>query len=164
MTYLDTPKRWHFANWSPLGWLETVIKLVAFAAAISGFINSLAKSEFVAPGGLRLIQVLVLGVLSLGLTLGIVDRYKQREIIAMIFILINNVAHWGMVIALLRLPGPGSALLIFAGLMLLGDLIKLYWLRRSGYTQDGYSPALMYGLVGTYAVGYIIVLLLGLVT
>lgn len=162
MTANNTPKQWHIANWSALGWIETGIKLVAFVAAILALFNALSSGTFSPPTGARLIQVIVLVVLALGLTAGIFDRYSQREIIAMIFIIINNVAHWGMVYALFTSPGPGSLLLIFAGLMLLGDLVKIYWLRVSGYTQGGYPQSVLYGLTGTFVVGYLIILVLAL--
>ena len=162
MTSSSTQKAWHIANWSPLAWLETAIKLVGLAAAVIALVNALSGGVFTAPSGARLIQVIVQAVLALGLTAGIADRYKQREIIAMIFVLINNVGHWGMVYALLTTPGPGNLLLVFAGFLLLGDLVKLMWLRTSGYTQDGYPQSVLYGLVGVYVVGYIIILLLAL--
>ena len=164
MTSNDTPQHWHIANWSPLGWLETGIKLVAQVAAIIALVNALSGGTFAAPAGARLIQVIVLAVLALGLTAGIYDRYVGREIIAMAFILLNNVAHWGMVYALLTKPGPGTLLLIFAGLMLLGDLVKLYWLRVSGFTVRNYSRATLFGLTGFYVAGYVIILLLALAT
>lgn len=162
MSNASAEKRWHVANWSPLGWLETGIKLIAFVAAILALINALSSGTFTAPSGARLIQVIVLAVLALGLTAGIADRYNQREIIAMGFILLNNIAHWGMVYALLTIPGPATLLLIFAGLMLLGDLVKIYWLRVSGYTQGGYPQSVLYGLTGIYVVGYVLILLLAL--
>lgn len=164
----STAKTWHIANWSPLGWLETAIKLVALMVAIIALANALSSGVFTTPSGARLAQVIVLAILALGLTVGIADRYKQREIIAMIFVLINNVGHWGMVYVLLitvtseRSLKPDDLLPVFAGLMLLGDLIKLVWLRVTGHTQDGYPQSVLYGLVGVYVVGYIIILLLAL--
>ncbi len=162
MTAHNTSKQWHIGDWSALGWLETGIKLIAFIAAILALINALSNETFSAPSGVRLIQVIVLAVLSLGLTVGIVDRYSQREIIAMIFILINNLAHWGMVYALLTVPGPGNLILVFTALMILGDLVKIFWLYVSGYTQNGYPQSILYGLTGTFVVGYLIIFLLAL--
>ncbi len=156
---MTTAKQWHISNWSALGWLETGIKLLAFLAAILALINALSRGTLTVPAGARLVQVIVLLVLALGLLAGLADRYNQREIIAMGFILLNNLAHWGIVYALLTIPVPTSLLLIFAGLMLLGDLVKVYWLRVSGYTQDGYPQSILFGLTGVYVVGYIILLI-----
>ena len=162
MTSTTPPKQWYVANWSALGWLETGIKLVAFAAAILALIQALSSGTFNAPSGTRLVQGIILAFLALGLFGAIFERYMQREIIAMIFVLVNNVVHWGMVYALLTLPGPASLLLIFATLMLLGDLVKIYWLRVSGFTQDGRPQSIFYILTGGYIVGYAIILLLAL--
>ena len=162
MTLINAPKKWHVANWSPLGWLETGIKLIAFVSAIFALIQALSNGTFISPSGTRLIQVIILVFLALGLFGAIFERYMQREIIAMIFVLVNNIAHWGMVYALLTIPGPGTLLLIFAGLMLLGDLVKIYWLRVSGFTQDGRPQSIFYILTGGYVVGYVIILLLAL--
>ena len=159
---MTTAKQWHVTNWSALGWLETAIKLIAFGTAFLALIQALSNGIVTAPSGTRLIQVIILAFLSLGLIGAIFERYMQREIIAMIFVLFNNIAHWGMVYALLTLPGPGTLLLIFTGLMLLGDLVKVYWLRVSGFTQDGRPQSIFYILTGSYVVGYAIILLLAL--
>ncbi len=156
-------KQWHVADWSTLGWLETGIKLLAHIAAIVALINALSSGIITAPTGTRLVQVIVLALLSLGLLGAILDRYMGREIIAMVFVLINNVAHWGMVYALLTTPGPGGLLLIFAGLMLLGDLVKEYWLYTSKFTQYGLSTKVMMSLTGVFVVGYAIILILALI-
>lgn len=157
-------KQWHFSNWSPLGWLETVIKLVAQVAAIIALVNALSSGTFSSPSGVRLVQVVVMAILALLLTFAIVDRYMEREIFAMIFVLINNIAHWGMVYALLTTPGPGSLLLIFTALMALGDLIKVRWLIVSKFSVRGTSTKVMVGLASTFVIGYLIVLLLALVS
>ncbi len=155
-------KRWYIGNWSSLGWLETVIKVTAFVVAISTLGTALSTGSFMAPTGGRLVQVIVLGFLSLGLTAAIFERYMQREIIAMVFVLVNNVAHWGMVYALLTLRDIGNALPIFASLMLGGDVVKLVWLYVSGYTQDGIPQRIFYILTIGFIIGYVIICLLAL--
>ncbi|MGA8206062.1 MAG: hypothetical protein WB812_16225, partial [Woeseiaceae bacterium] len=93
----------------------------------------------------------------------IVERFMQREIIAMVFVLINVVAHWGMVYALLTEPGPGSLLPLFALFMLIGDLIKLRFFSVTDFIAHTYSTVpiwLPYALVGFYIVGYTALILL----
>jgi hypothetical protein len=157
-----TTKQWHVSDWSPLGWLETGIKLLAHVAAIIALVNALSSGTRAAPQGTRLIEVIVLGILALFLLLAIVDRYQDREIIAMAFVLVNVVAHWGMVYVLLTTPGPGSLLLIFALLMMIGDLVKIRWLFVSRFTSRGLSTQAMVGLVSMFVVGYLILVLLSL--
>ncbi len=158
----SSPKPWHYADWSPLGWLETVIKAVAFIIAFIALVNALTGGTAAAPVGWEWVIVILLGLLALGLTAAIVERYNQREIFAMGFVLVNVVAHWGMVYSLLTVPGPGGLFLLFVSLMLIGDVVKLVWLRVSGYSQVGVPASVMYGLTGFYAAGYLILVLLTL--
>jgi hypothetical protein len=157
-----TGKKWHVASWPPLAWLETVIKLIALILGIVALVQTLADGVFALPAGLRLAQFIVLAFLSLGLVAAILDRLAEREIVAMIFVVINNLGHWGMVVALASEPGPGGLLLAFAGLMLLGDVVKLAFLRLHDFSVRDTSPAVLYGLTSVYVVGYLVILLLEL--
>jgi hypothetical protein len=78
----------------------------------------------------------------------------------MIFVLVNNVAHWGMVYALVAPPGAGSLLTAFAGLMLGGDLVKLVFLAVSDFTVRDTPRSVLYGLTLAYVVGYVVILAL----
>lgn len=155
--------KWHFSDWSLLGWIETGIKLVGLVAAILALIMAWMGGTFTAPEGVRLIEVIVQAVLAVLILAAIADRYTEKEITAMIFVVINNIGHWGMLYALLTLPGPGSMLQVFAALMLVGDLIKLYWLRTSGFTVRGYSTSVLIGLTMVFVVGYSALLVLSFV-
>lgn len=146
------------AAWPPLAWLETIIKLLALALGIDALLGALAAGSFALPAGPALLQFLILLLLSLGLLAAIADRLAGREIIAMIFVLINNLGHWGMTLALAA--GVTVSLAAFAGLMLLGDLVKIWFIRRHQFTVRGYSAALLYGLTSTYILGYAALLLL----
>jgi hypothetical protein len=84
---------WHVAQWPPLAWLETLIKLIALVVAVVALIDSLAAGEFALPNGLRLAQLIVMTILSLGLVVAIFDRIAEREIVAMLFVILNNLGH-----------------------------------------------------------------------
>ncbi|MEO8612118.1 MAG: hypothetical protein ABI690_29745 [Chloroflexota bacterium] len=178
-------KHWHVGNWTGLGWLETGIKLVAHLVAFIALAWSFRPwdlgigygTELSMPGGPYLIQVILLAILALGLTAAIADRYLEKETIAMIFVLINVVAHWAMVLSLLVVPHdsllvatawrpwdllPWRLLPIFIGLMLLGDLIKIVFLVRTKFTVRGYNPRLLVYLTGSVAVLEAILLVLSL--
>lgn len=156
-----TAQNWYVGRWTGLALVETVLKLAGLAAAILALLQALGGAP-VAPSGARLLQTLTLGVLALGLTAAIGDRLIEREIIAMGFVLLNNVGHWGMVFALLRSPPPGALLLIFAGLFLLGDLVKVRWLLTSGFTVRNLPTRTLVALTLFYAIGYAFILLLAL--
>jgi hypothetical protein len=156
------PASWHFAEWPTLAWLETVIKLFALLLAIITALRAIQRWTFGFPSGLQLVEWIIMLVLSLGLAVAILDRIQNREIIAMGFILLNNLGHWGMTYALMTDPGPGSLLAVFAALMLLGDLVKLVFLRVHSYTVRDLPKSVMYGLTAFYVIGYIALLLLEL--
>ena len=156
-------KRWHVASWPPLAWLETVIKLAAITIGIIALVQALSGGAFDPPGGLQLAQLIILAVLSLGLLFAIFDRLVEREIVAMVFVLLNNLGHWGMVVALSFAPGPGRLLLAFAGLMLLGDLVKLVFLKVHDFSVRDTPKAMLYGLTSAYVVGYALIVLFELV-
>ena len=121
----QTTTNWHVASWPPLAWLETGIKLAALGVAIAGAANAVKEGGWIWPTGWPLAQFVVLGLLALGLLAGIYDRLQDRELIAMGFVILNNVGHWGLFLALATTKGPGGALPLFAGLMLAGDVVKL---------------------------------------
>ncbi len=164
-------KRWHVAPWPPLAWLETVIKVAALVVGVIALVQALSTGvrwlpgglPGWSPGGLRLAQLIILALLSLGLVAAIFDRLAEREIVAMAFVVLNNVGHWGMVVALASKPGPGGTLLAFAGLMLLGDLVKLVFLRVHDFSVRDTPKAVLYGLTSAYVVGYLVILLLELI-
>lgn len=157
-----TAKSWYIGNWSGLALIETLLKLAGLAAAIIALIQAFSGTP-VSPTGTQLLQVLTLGILALGLVGAIGDRLIEREIIAMGFVLLNNIGHWGMVFALLRSPLPGALLLIFAGLFLLGDLVKVRWLLTSGFTVRNVPTRVLLALTLFYVAGYAFILLLALV-
>lgn len=156
-------RQWHVAPWPPLAWLETGIKLVAIALGVLALVQALNAGSFALPAGVRLVQLAVLALLSLGLAVAILDRYIEHELVAMAFVILNNLGHWGMVVALASIPGPGVLLPLFAGLMLAGDLVKVVFLRVHDFSVRDTPRVALYGLTLVYVVGYLAILLLELV-
>jgi len=144
---------WHFYNWSFLGWLETGIKAVALIIGIRAFWLSRVSQIWLIPSGIQLIQWITLGLLSLGLIAAIFNRWQNKEIVSMIFVFFNNLGHWGMLLALLRNKG-WAILPIFAFLMLLGDLIKVIFLRQQRYTEKNIPAHIFVKLTLVFVVGY----------
>jgi hypothetical protein len=152
---------WHVDQWPPLAWLETGLKGVAIAIGIAALLDVIG-SPLALPGGRSLIQWIVLGILSVGLLAAILDRLANREIVAMLFVLLNNLGHWGMLVAIASSANRYSRwLVIFCGFMLAGDLVKLWFLRTSGFSVRDLPGWLLYALTTFYAVGYLIILLIG---
>jgi len=144
---------WHIHNWTFLGWIETIIKSIAIIIGILAFYLSLDSQEWIIPSDIRLIQLVILGLLSLGIFFAIFNRWQNKEIISIIFVFFNNFGHWGMFLALLR--GAGWFYLpFFALLMMLGDLVKILFLKQTGYTERNISPILFIYATLVFVVGY----------
>jgi len=156
-------KSWHMGHWPALAWLETVIKLAALVIGIMATVQALAVSELAFPQGIRLVQFVILVILAVGLLAAIFDRLADREIVAMVFVVINNLGHWGMVLAMTAVSTPTTTLPLFAGLMLLGDLVKLWFIRAHQFTVRDYGQKVLVGLTAVYITGYALILLLELI-
>jgi hypothetical protein len=152
-------RRWHVGDWGRLGAVETAVKGVAFLCAYLAIAGA-AGSGRAARRGAVLGEVALLVLAEAGLLIAIADRWMEREITAMIFIVFNNLAHCSMIAALLTADGPGALLPAFAGLMLAGELVKIRFLRSTGFTVRGHPPALLVAGVAGYAALYGAVLVL----
>ncbi len=159
---MSSTKAWHVARWPPLAWLETGIKLLALGIGVGTAVAALANPTFAFPTGLRLGQFILLVILSLGLVAAIFDRLTDRELIAMGFVVLNNLGHWGMVLALATASNLGRTVWLFAGLMLLGDLVKIWFIKTANFTVRDFPQRTLYILTGMYVVGYTLILLLEL--
>jgi hypothetical protein len=67
-------EEWYVAEWSPLAWLETGMKAIALVRSIVAAIRALVGGGLAFPSGLRLAQLIVQRLLSLGLIAAIFDR------------------------------------------------------------------------------------------
>ena len=150
---INNPSGWHFYNWTFLGWIETGFKFVAIILGIWTFCSSRFSQIWIIPSGTHMVQWIFLGVLSLGIFAAIYNRWQNREIVSMIFVLFNNLGHWGMFLALLRNSG-WSILPIYAFFMMLGDLTKVIFLKQQHYSEKNISPSIFIKLTLIFAIGY----------
>ncbi len=155
-------KSWHIGTWPVLAWAETLVKSVALIIGCIVLINVVTANRWMWPSGTGLIQVIVQLILVLGLVVAIFDRFIEREIISMIFVIPNNIAHWGILLALLSVSKPNTLVTTFFVLMLIGDLIKLIFLKVHNFTVRDTPRSVLYGLTLIYVVGYTINLILQL--
>lgn len=153
-----TKKQWHFANWSPLGWLETFLKGLAMVIGISVLFMAISGPLALRSGG-TLVQTIVMGVLALTITFGVVDRFIEREIFAMIFVVFNIFAHWGIFLGLMSAYDIANQVILYCVLMILGDLVKVRWLAVSGFTVRGLTFRVLAAFTTFFIVGYVVVLL-----
>lgn len=144
-------REWHRGDWGPLGLLETGLKVVGFACAYAAAL--VADGPVGLPSGARLAVLILLAVAELGLLAAIGDRWLEREITAAVFVVFNNAAHLAMILAVLR-DVDAAWILAFALPMLAGELVKIVFLRTTGFTVRDASSSLLIGLTAGYAAIY----------
>ena len=154
-----TERSWHIGDYHPLAWAETAVKAVAFVVAYVAFVHALDRSLH-SPSGVRILELVLLGVAELGILLTIVDRVLERELIAMGFVVFNNAAHASMLYALFAVPGPGGLLSIFCAFVLGGELIKWRWLHETRPALRQLSLMAAQAFVVAYAAVYLVALIL----
>ena len=144
---------WHVARWGTLGWIETGIKSIAFLCAYAALATSITTG-WSTPHGVRVAEVVLIGVAALGLLAAIGDRLLEREVVAMVFVVFNNLAHLALLASLLTTAGPGRLLTAFAVLMTCGELVKIRFLRSTGFTVRNTPGWIVIGLTTAYALVY----------
>jgi len=156
---INKSRGWHFYNWTLLGWLETAVKTIALFIAIRAFQFSLIAPVWKIPSGIQMVQWILLIILSLGIFFAIFNRWQNKEITSMLFVLLNNMGHWGMLIALTKNTG-WNMLPVFSFMMMLGDLIKIIFLRQTRYTEKNIPVNIFVWFTLFFAAGYALIGLL----
>jgi hypothetical protein len=155
-------RQWYVAKYPALGWMETFVKLIAIVLGIMALVTSITKGSAVWPSGLRLLEFAIMAFLAIGLFAAIFDRLIEREIVAMIFVLFNNLAHWGMAASLIYLPNDNPYLFPFCALMTLGDMVKTIFIKAHSFQVRNIPQIMLFGLTAAYIVGYLVILILQL--
>jgi len=150
---------WYLARMDWLEWQETVLKLGAAGCGIAAFSLAFAADRLALPGGWGLVQLVILAVMSLGLFGAVFERLDQREIGAMVFVVVNNLGHWGLLLAIAS--GLGGGLVIaFSALMLAGEITKLTFFAKSNFTVRNSPKKFVLAIVAMFALGYTAILVL----
>ena len=144
--------RWHVDRWPALAWLETGIKLFAVGIAVFAVVQGGPSAGAWREGSFA--ALCVLGVLSAGLVVAVADRFRNREIVAMVFVILNNLGHWSAFAHLLSTRAVAPPLVTFAALMLVGDVVKIGFIRKTGLTVRNASSGALVGLTLAYVLGY----------
>jgi hypothetical protein len=150
---------WHVTRWGPLGWIETGLKSCAFLCAYVALATSITTG-WSTPHGVRVAELVLIGIATVGLLAAIGDRLLERETIAMVFVVFNNLAHLALLASLVTTAGPGRLLTAFAVLMTCGELVKIQFLRSTGFTVRNTPARIVIGLTTAYAVVYVLAALL----
>lgn len=129
--------QWHTAEWGAWGWLETILKLIAVFAGAVAFASTDASAPLRIGDNPHVIALALIALLALGSLAQVTIRFIQRETISFAFSLFNLAGHLAALVAVLRVPQPPTWVLLFGVFYLLGQLVKLQFLRVTGYTEGG---------------------------
>jgi len=153
---------WHVAPMGWLEWLETGLKAAAMAIAFVLIARAIASGALSFSAGSADMQARILRWMAIALAIAIVDRLQQREITSIVFVVVNDLAHWSMYLALLNGLSPAAPVVAFCALMAAGDVTKIVFFSTTGYTVRGLPRPLLIGGVVAFVVGYLVILALSL--
>ncbi|HVO41529.1 MAG TPA: hypothetical protein VMT34_02845, partial [Aggregatilineales bacterium] len=141
---------WHTAQWGLWGWLETTAKCVALVFGFIDLLNPL-PSAFMLGGNPHLAALIVLALLTLASIAQVAIRFRQRETISMGFALFNCLGHVALLIALAQVPHHRLWPVLFGAFYFVGQLVKIQFLRVTGYTENGANTPNMLRAAGVMA-------------
>jgi hypothetical protein len=151
---------WHVQNWGAWGWAETILKLIGIAVAIFGLVNILPAFSLGFPLTSKLLALIVLGLMSLMSLFIVTLRFGQREITSFAFAILSAIGHISALLVLLQSPAQTFyPTLVFAAAYLLGELVKIQFLRVTGYTESGRDQSAMQKVPVVFATAYLLILI-----
>src|SRR5690606_34699415 len=113
--------------------------------------------------GLEIAPAVLFAGITLGVFGSILVRVYQKEIISIIFAIVNALGHAGMSFYLLRGAEGDSLPVIFGIAYVVGELIKQRFLSQTGYTELGAKTPMMVmasrGLMLAYIIFTVLVLI-----
>lgn len=146
---------WHLAQWGLWGWAETLPKLIAIVAAV---IAALAGGAWNVPDNHQL-SFWLLVVVAMGYVGTIADRWIDKEIFAMSFVVLMLIGHWSLVYAMGQPEWPSGRVRLFAGLMLAGDVVKIGYFATTRARVRGLSPVIPILMTSVLATAYLVALI-----
>jgi hypothetical protein len=148
MQTTTTNQGWHTAQWGTWGWLETIAKCIALVAGFIALLNPVSGATFMLVGNHNLAALIVLALLTLAAIAQVVIRLGQRETISTAFAIFNLLGHLAVLIAVAQAPHHRLWPVLFGAFYVVGQLIKIQFLRVTGYTEGGADSANMVRTAG----------------
>jgi len=153
---------WRCQKYGPLGWMETVIKILAIGVGIASLsIYNNKKRTF---RSTRIAQIVLMAIVGAVLIAGIVQRILDKELFALAFIILQVFGHWIMVIVLILSKDPGAFLFTFCFLMTLGEYIKLMFVFLADNIEVRFlNKPILFGISAAFIIVYLIVIILQII-
>lgn len=154
---------WHIAQWGLWGWIETILKIIGMAAGVWALLRTINVDYFITDTHIQPAAVVLMALLTVGMVFALIWRIIQREVISLIFAILNVIGHGSLLLALTRQPPQRVLPLIFCAFFVLGGLAKLRFLTATGYTEAGQSGRGMFAFSVAMVVVYVVLAVLLLV-
>jgi len=137
----------------------TLIKAIAIGVAISSLsIYNQGSREY---DGIKIAQMVFIGLLASACTILIIQRIVEREIFALIFIVLLTIAHWVLFVILFQSTDPGAWIFTFCFLMIMGDYVRVMFLFIMNEYEVIWLPKpIHYLLTFCFILGYLVVMIL----
>lgn len=152
---------WHTEQWGTWGWAETILKLVALGAGLLAVFR--VTGQISVDNHPHILVLILMVVLTLGSIFQLFIRWGQKETISFAFAVLNLLGHAGLLFALAHVPGPRNTPIVFGVFYTLGQVVKIQFLRVTGYTEGGANTRSMVTVSVVMAVLYALVAVLVLV-
>jgi hypothetical protein len=150
---------WHVASWGFWGWAETVLKLVGIGAGLLAFAGSNPAAPLTIGDNPHLAAVLLCAILVLFALVQVAIRYSQREVVSMVFAVLNLVGIVGLFVALLRVPDQTTLPIIYGVFYTLGQLTKVQFMRVTGYSEAGVNSQTMIRATWIMTIPYVLLVI-----
>jgi len=160
-----TDTKWRFMphqTYGVLGWIETLLKGLACAAAfvsISQYNSNLSDVVFLVA---RIVATVMLGLLQGIYTALMVFRFLDGELFAIAFSILLFLANFAMLIISIYSVDPSQYVFVYAFLMLLGEFVKMMFLflkKKEEFSVRFLNRSMLWAVSGVMACLYVVILI-----
>lgn len=155
-------KDWRCQRYGPLGWMESIIKVVAVGVGIGSLAVFDATDRVLRATRItQIVFMALVGVIILG---ELVQRVMDKELFALALKGLQFLGHWIMVLVLILSKDPGAFIFTFCFLMILAELIRICFLFLAENIEMKFmTKPILFAISGALAVGQLITLILQIV-
>ena len=155
-------KDWRCQKYGPLGWMETIIKLIGIGVGIASL--SIYNNEDRILPTTRIAQIVLMAITGAALIAQIVQRVLDKELFALGFIVLHVFGHWIMTIVLILSKDPGSFLFTYVFLMVLGEYIKLMFLCLADNVEVRFlTKPILFAISAVFVLIFLVVIILQII-
>jgi len=155
-------KTWRCEKYGPLGWMEILVKAMAIGVGVASL--SIFSTSGRSYDSIKIAQIVFIGMLAAACTFLILQRLVEREIFALIFIVLLTISHWVLFAMLFATVDPGAFVFTFCFLMIMGEYVKVMFLFIMNEYEVIWLPKpIHYLLTFCFIIGYLTAMILQVV-